>query len=44
MNEYGAYVGTATVIYSKASSAVRAIKDYNLAQIDNRPMKVMYAI
>lgn len=39
-NEFGAYLGTATVIYSKASSAARAIKDYNLAQIDNRPMKV----
>jgi RNA recognition motif-containing protein len=30
-NEFGAYLGTATVIYSKASSAVRAIKDYNMA-------------
>lgn len=30
-NEFGAYLGTATVIYSKASSAVRAIKDYHMA-------------
>ena len=44
MNEFGAYLGTATVIYSKASSAARAIKDYNMAQIDNRPMKVQYAL
>ena len=44
MNEFGAYLGTATVIYSKASSASRAIKDYNMAQIDNRPIKVQYAM
>ena len=43
-NEFGAYLGTATVIYSKASSATRAIKDYNMAQIDNRPMKVSYSM
>ena len=43
-NEFGSYLGTATVIYMKASSAARAIKDYNLAQIDTRPMKVQYAI
>ncbi len=43
-NEFGAYLGTATVIYTKASSAARSIKDYNLAKIDNRPMKVQYAI
>lgn len=42
MNEFGGYLGTATIIYSKASSATRAIKDYHLAQIDGRPMKVMY--
>ena len=35
-NEFGSFLGTATVIYSKASSAARAIKDYNLALIDNR--------
>lgn len=39
-NEFGSQLGTATVIYSKASSAARAIKDYNLAMIDNRAMKV----
>lgn len=43
-NEFGSYLGTATVIFSKASSATRAIKDYNMAQIDNRPMKVQYAM
>ena len=43
-NEFGSYLGTATVIYMKASSATRAIKDYNMAQIDNRPMKVQYAM
>ena len=35
-NEFGSFLGTATVIYSKASSAARAIKEYNLALIDNR--------
>ena len=41
--EFGAFIGTATLIYNRASSAARAIKDYNLAQIDNRTMKVEYA-
>lgn len=43
-NEYGAYLGTATVIYSRASSATKAIKDYNMAKIDNKSIKVQYAI
>jgi RNA recognition motif-containing protein len=43
-NEFGSYLGTATIIYSKASSAARAIKDYNNARIDNRPMRVHYAM
>jgi RNA recognition motif-containing protein len=30
-NEFGQFLGTATVIYSKASAAARAIKDYHLA-------------
>jgi len=30
-NEFGAYLGTATIIYNKASSAARAIKDYHMA-------------
>jgi len=42
-NEFAQYIGTATVIYAKASAAARAIKDYNLAQIDNRTMRVEYA-
>lgn len=42
-NEFGAYLGTATIIYSRASSATRAIKDYNNARIDNRPLQVLYA-
>lgn len=42
-NEFGGYLGTATVIYQRASSAINAIKDYNLAQIDGRPMRVFYA-
>ncbi len=42
-NEFGQFLGTATIIYSKASAAARAIKDYHLAQIDKRTMKVEYA-
>ena len=42
-NEFGQFLGTATVIYTKASCASRAIKDYNMAQIDNRTMKVEFA-
>jgi RNA recognition motif-containing protein len=37
-------MGTATVIYSRASSAQRAIKEYHLARIDQRPMKVDFAL
>lgn len=33
-NEFGSYLGTATVIYSRASAANRAIKEYNMAKID----------
>lgn len=43
-NEFGQYLGTATVIYAKASAATRAIKEYNMAQIDNRTMRVEFAI
>jgi len=42
-NEFGSYIGTATIIYTNASGAIRAIKEYNLAQIDKRTMRVDYA-
>lgn len=42
-NEFGQYLGTATVIYAKASAAVKAINDYNGASLDNRVMRVYYA-
>ena len=42
-NEFGQYLGTATVIYSKASAATKAIKDYNGASLDNRVMRVYFA-
>ena len=42
-NEFGQYLGTATIIYSTGSAAARSIKDYNLAQIDKRTMRVEYA-
>lgn len=42
-NEFAQFLGTATVIYAKASAAARAVKDYNMAQIDKRTMRVEYA-
>lgn len=42
-NEFGQYLGTATVIYSKASAATKAIADYNGASLDNRVMRVYFA-
>lgn len=41
-NEHGQYLGTATIIYAKASAALRAIDEYNGASLDNRMMKVQY--
>lgn len=43
-NQYGGHIGQATVIYSRASSAARAIKSYDRAQIDGKPIRVMYAL
>ena len=42
-NEFGQYLGTATVIYTKASAASKAINNYNGASLDNRVMRVYYA-
>lgn len=42
-NEFGQYLGTATIIYAKASAALRAVNDYNGASLDNRVMRVYYA-
>jgi RNA recognition motif-containing protein len=42
-NEHGQYLGTATIIYAKASAALRAIDDFNGASLDNRVMKVAFA-
>jgi hypothetical protein len=41
---HGQYLGSATLIYVKATSAVEAIKRYNGAQLDDRVMKIEYAI
>ena len=40
---HGQYLGSATLIYVKASSAANAIKQYNGAQLDDRVMKIEYA-
>lgn len=42
-NEHGQYLGTATVIYLKASAALKAINDFNGASLDNRVMRVYFA-
>lgn len=42
-NEFGQYLGTATIIYAKAQAALRAVNDYNGASLDNRVMKVYFA-
>ena len=42
-NMNGQYLGSATLIYHKASSAGAAIKQYNNAQLDDRTMKIEYA-
>jgi len=39
----GQYLGSATLIYGKASSATNAIKQFNGAQLDDRTMKIEYA-
>ena len=43
-NMNGHYLGSATLIYVKAAAAAAAIKLYNGAQIDDRVMKVEYAL
>ena len=43
-NMHGQYLGSATIIYLKATSAAAAIKQYNGAQIDDRVLKVEYAL
>lgn len=37
-------MGSATLIYVKATSAAEAIKRYNGAQLDDRVMKIEYAL
>jgi len=41
---HGQYLGSATLIYVKATSAATAIKQFNGAQLDDRVMKVEYAL
>ena len=40
---HGQYLGSATLIYVKGTSAAEAIKRYNGAQLDDRVMKIEYA-
>ena len=41
---FGQYLGSATIIYAKANSAEAAIKKYNFAQLDDRVLKIEYAM
>ena len=43
-NMRGQYLGSATLVYHKASSAAAAIKQYDNAQLDDRVMKIEYAM
>ena len=43
-NMHGQYLGSATLIYVKSTSAADAIKRYNGAQLDDRVMKIEYAL
>ena len=43
-NMHGQYLGSATLIYVKATSAAEAIKRFNGAQLDDRVMKIEYAM
>lgn len=42
-NLFGQGLGSATLVYSTASSAARCIKTYNGAQLDDKVMKIEYA-
>ena len=41
---HGQYLGSATLIYEKATAAANAIVKYNGAQLDDRIIKVEYAL
>lgn len=43
-NIHNQYLGSATLIYAAASGASNCIKTYNGAQLDDRVMKIEYAI
>jgi len=43
-NMYGQYLGSATIVYAQSSSAADAIRQYNGAQLDDRVMKIEYAL
>jgi len=43
-NQFGQYLGSATVIYDRLASAQAAIKAYNGAQLDDRVMTVEFDV
>jgi len=43
-NVHGQYLGSATLVYSAASGAANCIRTYNGAQLDDRVMKIEYAV
>ena len=41
-NEFGQFLGSATIVFEKAEDAKQAIEDYNQALLDNRVLTVEY--
>ena len=43
-NEFGQFLGSATVVYEKAEDAKHAIEEYHQAMLDNKVLTVEYDI
>lgn len=41
-NEFGQFLGSATIVYEQEEDAKKAIEDYNQALLDNRVITVEY--
>ena len=41
-NEFGQFLGSATIVYEQEEDAKKAIDDYNQALLDNRVITVEY--
>lgn len=43
-NEFGQFLGSATVVYEKPEDAAKAIEEYNNAELDKRVLTVEYDV